>query len=240
MNPAAPIQDLMATSGMPLLSAFLLGLLVAVSPCPLSTNLAALAYIGRRATEPGQVLYFGAFYTVGRMVSYSALTALLVLLGLEVSRVATLLQDAGQYLLGPLLIVAGLVSLGLLPLRLPSALGVRVGLGQRLAEAGPAGALGLGALFALAFCPYSATLFFGALLPLALGPAGGLMLAPAFAVGTGLPVLVAAFLLSIGVVGLARWFEATARLERWLRRLMGLLLVIAGLYASSAWLALWH
>ncbi|MHB1415520.1 MAG: aromatic aminobenezylarsenical efflux permease ArsG family transporter [Chloroflexota bacterium] len=239
MNPIGGVQDMLAGSGVPLFSAFLLGLLVAVSPCPLSTNLAALAYIGRGAAEPGQVLYFGACYTVGRMVSYSALTALLVLVGLEVSRVATLLQDAGQYLVGPLLVIAGLVSLGLLPLRLPSALGARVGLGQRLAEAGPAGAFGLGALFALAFCPYSATLFFGALLPLALGPAGGLVLAPAFAVGTGLPVLVAAFLLSAGVAGLARWFEATARLERWLRRLMGLLFLIAGLYAMSAWLALW-
>ncbi|MHB1134195.1 MAG: aromatic aminobenezylarsenical efflux permease ArsG family transporter [Chloroflexota bacterium] len=238
MNPVTAIQDLLAASGVPLFSAFLLGLLVAVSPCPLSTNLAALAYIGRQATEPGQVLRFGALYTGGRVVSYSALIAVLVLVGLEVSRVATLLQDAGQYLLGPLLVIVGLISLGLVPLRLPAALGARVGLGQRLAEAGPAGAFGLGALFALAFCPYSATLFFGALLPLALGPSGGLALAPAFAIGTGLPVLVAAFLLSAGVAGLARWFEVTARLERWLRRLMGLLFLIAGLYALSPWLSL--
>ena len=234
MGPLSAIQDLMAASGVPVFSAFLLGLLVAVSPCPLSTNLAALAYIGRQATEPGAVLRFGVFYTGGRAASYSALTAVLVLVGWEISRVATLLQDAGQYVLGPLLGLAGLVSLGLLPLRLPSAVGARVGLGQRLSEAGPMGAFGLGALFALAFCPYSATLFFGALRPLALGPAGGLTLAPAFAVGTSLPVLVAAFLLSAGVAGLARWFEATTRVERWLRRLMGLLFLIAGLYATSA------
>ena len=240
MNPAALwLQDLLSAGGAPLLSAFLLGLLVALSPCPLSTNLAALAYVGRQATEPGQVLYLGALYTGGRVISYSALTALLVLVGLEVSRVATLLQDAGQYLLGPLLIVVGLVALGLLPLRLPSALGARVGWGRRLAEAGPAGAFGLGALFALAFCPYSATVYFGALLPLALAPAGGPLLAPAFAVGTSLPVLVAASLLSAGVAGLTRWLEATARLELWLRRLTGLLFLIAGLYAMSAWFARW-
>ena len=236
MNLALPIQELLAASGVPLLSAFLLGLLVALSPCPLSTNLGALAYIGRQATRPSEVLVAGALYTVGRTASYTVLAALLVLLGLEASRLSWLLQDAGQYLLGPGLIAAGLVVLDVLPLQLPAWLGVRVGLGERLAEAGPAGAFGLGALFALAFCPYSAALFFGALMPLALGPSGGIAVAPAFAVGTGLPVLVVALFLSAGISRVARWLDATRQVELLVRRASGLLFVGAGLYAIIAWL----
>lgn len=235
MSVAEPIQELFASSGLPVLSAFLLGLLVAVSPCPLSTNLAALAYIGRRSTEPMAVAYSGVLYTLGRMASYTAITALLVVVGVEASGIAGPLQDVGQYALGPLLVLAGLVVLGVVPLHLPSWLTARVGAGEKLAEKGPLGAFGLGALFALAFCPYSATLFFGVLLPLTLATAGGLALAPAFAVGTGLPVLVAALLLSAGVTQLARWFEATSRVEPILRWLAGLTFAAAGLYSISTW-----
>ena len=238
MNVVGGIQDLMASSPAPMLSAFLLGLLVAFSPCPLSTNLAALAYLGRRATEPSQVVAAGALYAAGRMASYTALLALLVLAGVEVSGLSWLLQDVEQYLLGPLLVLAGLLVLGALPLRLPSALGKRGELGQRLAEAGPAGAFGLGALLSLTFCPYSAALFFGALLPLALGPAGGPALAPTFALGTGLPVLVVACLLSAGTAGASGWFDLSQRLEPALRWASGLAFLGAGVYSLAAWLPL--
>jgi cytochrome c biogenesis protein CcdA len=236
MNLVGPIQELFAASSLPVLSAFLLGLLVAVSPCPLSTNLAALAYIGRRSTEPRTVAYSGVLYTLGRMASYTLIVAFLVVVGIEAKGIAGPLQDVGQYLLGPLLVLAGLIVLGVLPFHLPGVLAARVGTGEKLAERGPLGAFGLGAVFALAFCPYSATLFFGVLLPLALATAGGLALAPAFALGTGLPVLVAALLLSAGVTRLARWFEATSRVEPILRKLAGLVFVAAGLYSMAAWL----
>lgn len=236
MNPMLAIQELLAGSGVPLLSAFLLGLLVALSPCPLSTNLAALGYIGRRATAPGHVLVAGGLYTVGRVVSYTLLAAVLVLIGLEASGVSWFLQDVGQYVLGPVLILAGLIILNVIPLRLPAGLWLRVRLGERLAEGGPIGAFGLGALFALAFCPYSAALFFGALMPLALSESGGVTLAPAFAVGTGLPVLVAAVLLAAGVSRMASWFNATTRIEPALRWITGLVFVAAGLYSVLNWL----
>ncbi len=234
MNPALPIQELFASNSLPLLSAFLLGLLVALSPCPLTTNLAALAYIGRRFTEPAIVLYCGALYTLGRMASYTILAAVLVLVGIEASGVAPPLQDVGQYALGPLLILAGLAVLGVVPLSPPVGLGARACAGEKLAGRGPLGAFGLGALFALAFCPYSAALFFGALLPLALSAPGGVALAPAFALGTGLPVLVAALLLSAGVTRLAGWLEATTRIEPVLRWLSGLTFVGAGAYSLAA------
>ncbi|MGQ9674851.1 MAG: aromatic aminobenezylarsenical efflux permease ArsG family transporter [Chloroflexota bacterium] len=236
MNPVTAIQDLLASSGIPVLSAFLLGLLVALSPCPLSTNLAALAYIGRRATEPGYVLTAGTLYTAGRVASYTALAALLVMVGLEAGRLSWFLQDVGQYLLGPILVVVGLVVLEIVPVRLPAALSAHAGLGERLAVSGLGGAFGLGALFALAFCPYSAAIFFGALMPLALASSGGVALAPAFAVGTGLPVLAAALLLTAGVSTMAAWFDATKRVEPLLRRVTGLVFIVAGLFLIASWL----
>lgn len=145
------IQELLAGSGLPALSAFLLGLLVSLSPCPLATNVAALAYLGKQAARPEESLVSGFMYAAGRALSYTLVAGLLVLAGLEASRVSWLLQDAGQYLLGPVLILAGLVVLGILSLPLPEGVGSQVA--ERLAEGGWAGALGLGALFALAFCP---------------------------------------------------------------------------------------
>ncbi len=228
------IQELLAGSSLPVLSAFLLGLLVSLSPCPLATNVAALAYLGKQATSSEESLVSGFMYAAGRALSYSLVAALLVTVGLEASRVSWLLQDAGQYLLGPVLILAGLVVLGVISLPVPVGLGGRVA--DRLAEGGWMGALGLGALFALAFCPYSAALFFGVLIPMALRSPAGLTLAPVFALGTALPVLLGVLLLSAGVSQLARWANSTRSFEPFLRRAAGLVLVGAGLY--STWMGL--
>jgi len=237
VNLVPVIQDLLSQTGVPIFSAFLLGLLVSFSPCPLTTNLTALAYIGKRASDPGMVLVSGLMYTAGRMASYTIIVALLVLAGLEASGISWLLQDIGEYLLGPALVLAGLVILKVIPLRLPAFVGLRVDLGTRLAEAGPLGALGIGALFALAFCPYSAAIFFGALLPLVLEGSGGIGLAPAFAIGTGLPVLLAAVLMSLGVSQMVRWFGVANRVEPALRWLVGLVFIGAGLYLVMNWMA---
>jgi len=223
------IQELLAGSSLPVLSAFLLGLLVSLSPCPLATNVAALAYLGKQAARPEESLVSGFMYAAGRALSYTLVAGLLVLAGLEASRVSWLLQDAGQYLLGPVLILAGLVVLGILSLPLPEGVGSQVA--ERLAEGGWAGALGLGALFALAFCPYSAALFFGVLIPMALRTPTGVALAPVFALGTALPVLVGVVLLAAGVSQLARWADSTRSFEPFLRRAAGLVLVGAGLYS---------
>ena len=224
------IQELLAGTSLPVLSAFLLGLLVSLSPCPLATNVAALAYLGKQATRPEESVVSGFMYAVGRALSYSLVAALLVAAGLEASRVSWLLQDAGQYLLGPVLILSGLVVLGTISLPVPEGIGNRAA--ERLAEGGWIGALGLGALFALAFCPYSAALFFGVLIPLALRSPGGIALAPVFALGTAAPVLLGVLILATSVSQLARWANSTRKVEPLLRRVSGFLLVGAGIYAG--------
>jgi cytochrome c-type biogenesis protein len=224
------IQELLAGSSLPVLSALLLGLLVSLSPCPLATNVAALAYLGKQATSPAGSVVSGMAYALGRALSYSVVAALLVFAGLEAGRLSWVLQDAGQYLLGPVLVVAGLVVLGVISLPVPAGVGHR--LASRLAASGWIGALALGGLFALAFCPYSAALFFGVLIPLALASPGGMTLAPVFAVGTALPVLLGVLLLSAGVSSLARWASSTAGFEPLLRRVAGVTLVAVGIYST--------
>lgn len=234
MSPTLFVQELFASSEVPLVSAFLLGLLVALSPCPLTTNLAALAYIGRYASDRRATIVGSTLYSLGRMASYSLLVGLVVLAGGEVARISGWLQDVGEYLLGPILLLAGLAMLGLI--RLPT-IAARASLGAKLAESGSTGAFGVGALFALAFCPYSAALFFGVLVPLAMGPSGGLLLAPSFALGTGLPVLVAALALSLGVTRLGAWLSATGRVESVLRKGSGLAILGVGGYLTA--IAIW-
>jgi cytochrome c-type biogenesis protein len=230
MGVVEAIQDLLTGSNLPVITAFLLGLLVSLSPCPLATNVAALAYLGKQAASPAESMVSGASYALGRALSYSLVAALLVFVGLEASRLSWLLQDAGQYLLGPVLVAAGLAVLGVISLPVPGGVGHR--LASRLAASGWIGALALGALFALAFCPFSAALFFGVLIPLALASPGGMTLAPVFAVGTALPVLLGVFVLSAGVSSLARWASSTASLEPILRRAAGLTLVAVGIYST--------
>jgi len=224
------IQELLASTNVPLLSAFLLGLLVSLSPCPLATNVAALAYLGKDAGRPMDTLAAGVLYTAGRAASYALLAGLMVALGLEAGRLAWLLQDVGQYLLGPILLVAGLMVLEVVPL--PLLPGLAEGLPERLADSGWLGAFAIGAFFALAFCPYSAALFFGVLIPMALSTPGGIALAPAFALGSALPVFVGVALLVAGVSWLTAWANSTRRVEPHLRRAAGVALVGAGVYAT--------
>jgi cytochrome c-type biogenesis protein len=143
------------------------GILTSISPCPLATNITAMSFVSRRVGSPKRVLLAGILYTFGRSLTYMMVGALLVWSLLSAPRVSLVLQRTMNKALGPILIVVGVLLLGVLPIRLPSS-GLAQRMGQRIAKWGPLGALLLGALFALTFCPVSAALFFGSLLPLAI------------------------------------------------------------------------
>lgn len=214
----------------PLLSAIALGLLCAVSPCVMATNVAALAYVGRKATQPGHALMTAALYTLGRMFSYTAIGVLIVLVGLEVSALSRFLQGAGSKFIGPFLILVGILLL--LADRLPtiSSGGGLQRLGARFGDMGVLGGFPLGALFALAFCPYSGVLFFAVLIPLALKTTGGVALPAVFAIGTGVPVLIFGALLSFGSTRVAAWTDRLTRADRVIRIATALIFIGAGVY----------
>ena len=236
MDLGSIIHQLSESFNMPVLSALFLGLLTAVSPCPMATNIAAVAYVSRRVTERKYAVITGALYTLGRMVSYSILGILLVMAGLEIPGVASLLQDFGEQILGPLLIVVGLLILNIDRLSFGLGGGKLSSIGGKVADWGMIGGFLLGVLFALAFCPYSAILFFGLLIPLALKSSGGVALPAVFAIGTGLPVLVFGTLLSAGIAGVSTWLNAIARVEKVTRIIVSIIFIGVGIYLVVLWI----
>lgn len=209
-------------------SAFWLGILTSISPCPLATNIAAVSFIGRRLTSPRQILLSGLLYALGRTIAYVGLAIMLVASLLAAPILSQWLQESMNQLLGPILVLAGMVLLDLLPLRLPGVGGQW--LQRRAATWGPGGGLLLGVLFALSFCPVSAALFYGSLLPLALRQGSSVVVPALYGVGTAVPVVVFAVLVAAGAQSVSRTFEAVRRVEPWARQATGLIFVGIGIY----------
>ncbi len=212
-----------------ILSALWLGILTSISPCPLATNIAAMSYIGRRVDSPRQVFLSGLLYTAGRMVTYVVLGVLIVASLLSVSEVSLWLQKHMNQLLGPLLILVGMVLLGLIPLPVfGSTISEKV---QRRAQSyGVWGAGLLGIVFALSFCPVSAALFFGSLIPLSVQSGSTVTLPSVYGIGTGLPVFLFAVLIAFGARTVGWAFDRLALVERWTRRITGTVFVLLGIY----------
>jgi cytochrome c biogenesis protein CcdA len=229
------IAALASNSSIPAISAFLLGLMAAVGPCTMATNIAALAYVSRNIADRRYSIVTASLYTLGRMLTYTVLGALIIYLGLSIPGVSIFLQDIGEKALGPFLIVIGLLMLFIDKISFGGGNSLS-SMGSKVAEWGMAGGLPLGALFALAFCPYSAVLFFAVLLPLALKTTGGVILPAFFAIGTGLPVLIFGILLSLGTAGLSGWLNAIARSEKYIRIAIALIFIGLGVYYVVLWL----
>lgn len=223
-------------STIPVLAAMLLGLITAVSPCPMATNLAAIGYITRRISDRRYAVSAGVVYTIGRMFSYTVLGMLIIYAGLEIPGVSSFLQDTGELILGPLLIIVGVIMLNIDRITLGVGFGRLSALGSKVADWGLIGGFLLGVIFALAFCPYSAVLYFGVLIPLSLESAGGIALPAVFAVGTGLPVLVVGTLLSLGIAGITSWMNVINSAQKIMRIIVSIIFIGIGIYYTALWL----
>jgi len=230
------LSGILGDVNIPVLSALLLGLITAISPCPMATNIAALAYVNRKVQQRRHAVITGALYTLGRMFSYSVIGILIIVAGLEIPGLASFLQDFGEQVLGPLLIVIGVIMLIINKISLNLGGGKLSSIGEKVADWGMIGGFLLGALFALAFCPYSAVLFFGVLIPLALKSAGGVILPTVYAIGTGLPVLVFSVLLSLSVARVSTWLNAVTRAEKIIRVIVSIIFIGVGIYLVVLWL----
>jgi cytochrome c-type biogenesis protein len=214
-----------------LATALWLGILTSISPCPLATNIAAISYISRGIEAPRGVFVTGLLYTLGRMLTYLALGALLVASVLSIPQLSAFLQTFMNKLLGPILILVGMFLVGLLELRFQTAAG-----GQRAQDRirgwGPAGTIVLGMLFALSFCPVSAALFFGSLIPLSISHQSSVLLPSIYGIGTALPVFLFAVLLALGARSVSRTFQWLTAIERWGRPVTGGIFIAVGIYLS--------
>ena len=210
-------------------SAFWLGILTTVSPCPLATNIAAVSYVGRNVTSSWRVFLSGLLYTLGRTAVYVIIGVILVKSLLAAVNLSFFLQNNVNKILGPILIVVGMVLVGLINFNV-SGFGQSKRLERWVDALGLGGAFLLGAVFALSFCPVSAALFFGSLIPIALASGSDLIVPSAYGVATGLPVLVFAVLLAVGVKQMTPIFNRIVRYELWIRRLTGVVFILVGIY----------
>jgi cytochrome c-type biogenesis protein len=209
-------------------SAMWLGILTSISPCPLATNVAAMSFIGRGIASPRRVVLTGVFYTLGRMLAYAALAALLIKSVLAVPEVSFFLEMNMNKVLGPLLIVVGLLLLEVLPFRFSTSL-LTARIQSRVQHWGLLGAGLLGMIFAMSFCPVSAALYFGSLLPLAMAHGSAITLPSVYGIGTGLPVFGFAVLVAFGAQRVSKAFNRLAQFEKWARRITGVVFILVGL-----------
>jgi cytochrome c-type biogenesis protein len=214
-----------------MITAAWLGILTSISPCPLATNIAAVSYIGRQFSTAGHVILSGIVYAIGRMIAYSVIGGVVVGGLLSIPVVSDFLQHYMNRILGPLLILIGMILLGLFQISVP---GLEAGKKTRdIAEKGGiAGAGLLGIIFALSFCPVSAALFFGSLIPLSIKDGSVFAYPQLYGAGTALPVMIFAFIIAAGVKSAAGAFDSLKGFESWARRLTGLIFILVGIYLS--------
>jgi len=225
------IQNLIANTEFVLIIAFLLGVLTSISPCPLATNIAAVAYISRDIKSPGHAILNSITYTLGRIFTYFALGAMIILGGISVIDLSLTTQSIHGTILGIILITAGILLLGIINFNFNFGGGsITEKLSKKAANFGLLGAFFIGVLFALAFCPYSAILFFGTLIPLGLASNEGVILPLFYGLGTGLPVLLFAGLFYFGAQGINRHVQNVSRLEKILRKVIGVIFIVIGVY----------
>ena len=216
-------------------TALWLGILTSISPCPLATNIAAVSFIAKNVEHTRSVLLTGLLYTLGRAVVYTAMGALLVSSIIAAPTVAHFLQVYLNKILGPLMILVGMVLLDLLSFNIGS-LGLKSRVQGHAERMGLWGALPLGMIFALSFCPISAALFFGSLIPLAAKHHSPFALPLIYSVGTALPVIAFAFLLAFGAHAVSKIFHRVAKIERWARFATGIIFILVGIYFSLAYI----
>lgn len=223
------LQDLLDNSSFPVLTAFLLGLMTAFSPCPLATNITAIGFISKDIESKRRTFINGLLYTLGRGISYFGL-AVILYFGASKFQVAKLFQTYGERLLGPLLIIIGIIMLDLIRISFPGLSSITGRFENSSKKGSMWSALLLGAVFALAFCPYSGVLYFGMLIPLTIANPAGLVLPLVFALATGLPVIIIAWLLAYSLSGIGNFYNKVKTFEFWFRKVIAAVFILVGIY----------
>ena len=223
------LQNLADGSSWPILTAFLLGLMTAISPCPLATNITATAYLSKDIGNKRRVLFNGVFYTLGRMFTYTAL-GMIFYFGASQFRIAKLLQGVGGMWHGIAMVVIGVLMLDVIRLGGISTGKLAEKLGNKKGKKTYLDAFLLGLLFALAFCPYSGVLYFGGLIPMTIASPSGLLLPPVFAIATGLPVIIIAWLLAYSVGNVGKFYNKMNVFQKWFKRIIAAVFIVVGAY----------
>lgn len=229
------LQTILENTQYSVITAMILGLMTAISPCPLATNISAIGFISRDLEDRRRVFINGLVYTLGRAISYTGI-AVIIFFGAGQMDISGWFQRWGEKFLGPIMIIIGLFMLDFITMKLP-------GLGSFAEKIGEKGrrsylnTLLLGILFAMAFCPYSGVLYFVMLIPMTVASADGLILPVVFAVATGIPVIIFAWLLAYAVGNVGLMYSRIKAIELWFRRVVAVLFIGVGIwYIITIWL----
>ncbi|WP_100615737.1 aromatic aminobenezylarsenical efflux permease ArsG family transporter [Confluentibacter citreus] len=233
------LQSLIEDYNIPIVSAFVLGLMTAISPCPLATNITATAFISKNISSKKKVFLSGVLYSLGRGFSYTAI-GLILYFGASKFHIARFFNQNGEKYLGPLLIIIGLIMLNVIKLKFLGKTNFQEKLSEKFKDKGLLGSFLIGVVFALAFCPYSGALFFGMLIPMTIASANGLYLPIVFALGTGLPVLLFTYLLAFTASKVGVYYNSISKVEKVMRTVAGVVFIITGLYYVSIFMGLWN
>jgi len=222
------LQNWLDATNVPFLTAFILGIMTAISPCPLATNITAIGFISKDIENKKKIFLNGLWYTLGRAISYTVLGVILYF-GASTFHIAKFFQSNGEKFLGPLLIIVGILMLDIIRFKIPgfSKIGDKM---QNRKKNNWWSALLLGVVFALAFCPYSGVLYFGMLIPVTISSPSGLFLPFIFAIATGLPVIIVAYLLAFSISSLGGFYNKVKIFEKWFRRIIAVVFIIVGFY----------
>jgi len=231
------LQSLLENYNIPILSALILGLMTAISPCPLATNITATAFISKNISSKRKVFLSGLLYSLGRGFSYTAI-GLILYFGASKFHIARFFNQNGEKYLGPLLIIIGLIMLNIIKLNFLGKLNFQEKLSEKFKDKGLLGSFLIGVVFALAFCPYSGALFFGMLIPMTIASADGLYLPIVFAFGTGLPVILFTYLLAFTAGKVGMFYNRITKIEKVMRTVAGIVFIITGLYYVAIFLGL--
>ncbi len=224
------LQEWFDSTQLPFLSAFILGLMTAISPCPMAANITAIAFIGKDINKKSKVFTNGLVYTLGRAITYT-LIGIIFYLGASQFKIQSVVQGYGEKFLGPVLIIIGFFMLDILRIRIPG-FGKLTEKAEKKSGSGFWGVLLLGIVLALAFCPYSGVLYFGMLIPMTVSSASGLYLPVIFAIGTGLPVIIFAWFIAYTVGGIGNVYNKIKSFEKWFRRVVSVIFIAVGIYLT--------
>jgi cytochrome c biogenesis protein CcdA len=222
-----PVKQLADASQLPILAVLLFGLVGALSPCQLTTNLSAIAYVSRKAGD-GQVWSEALAYTIGKVLVYTLAGGAIIFLGLTLQQSAIPVVVVTRKVVGPLMILIGFGLLGLIRLRGSFGRRLSCWFEARLPKRGLIRAFSLGAVFSFTFCPTLFWLFFGLMIPLAVTSAGGWIFPSVFALGTVLPLLVFAGILASGNDLSSKLTERLSRYQHSIGQISGVVFILAG------------
>jgi cytochrome c-type biogenesis protein len=221
------LNNLYANTSVPIVSALVLGLLTAISPCPMATNITAIGFIGKDIENRNRIFYNGLIYTLGRTFSYAVL-AVIIFLGADQFKISGAFQQYGEKIIGPLLVIIGIFMLGIIKLNFPGFNRITERF-QNRRKFNYWDVFLLGVIFALAFCPYSGVLYFGMLIPLTVSTSG-LHLPVVFAVATGIPVIIFAWLIAYTISGVGNLYKSIKSFEYWFRKVVAVVFIGIGIY----------